>query len=216
MNVTECGVLSVGRTTKVLLAALFVQVLSACAGNNYPEAPQSLSENDLQNYEYTIGPGDVLNIFVWGYDELSHSVEVRPDGKVTTRLLEDLEASGKSATQLARDLEEQYETFVNRPVVTISVDGFVGSRSQQVQIINAGQEASSIPYSKGMSLIDLVIQIGGIDEFASGNNAVLVRKQDGEEQRYSLRMDDLVRKGDISANVPLLPGDLVLIPESRF
>ncbi len=185
-------------------------------GNNYPSAPQSLSGDSLQDYEYTIGSGDVLNIFVWGYNELSHSVEVRPDGKVTTKLLEDMEASGKSATELARDLEERYAEFVNKPVVTIAVDGFVGSRSQQIQILNAGQEATSVPFSKDMTLLDLVIQIGGIDEFASGNRAILVRKEQGEETRYSLRLDDLVRKGDISANVPLRPGDVVLIPESRF
>jgi len=197
------------------MICVVVACLSACVGNDYPAAPTSLSEG-LQGYEYTIGSGDVLNIFVWGYEELSHEVEVRPDGKVTTRLLEDMQASGKSPTQLARDLESRYESFVNKPVVTISVDGFVGSRSQQVQILNAGQEATSIPYSEGMTVLDLVISIGGIDEFASGNRTVLVRKERGEEKRYSLRLDDLVRRGDISANVPLQPGDVVLIPESRF
>lgn len=205
-----------GRIVTNLIAGLMVLALSACAGNEYPAAPQKLNADTLQGYRYTIGSGDVLNIFVWGYEELSHSVEVRPDGKVTTRLLEDMQASGKSPTELARELEKRYETFVNKPVVTISVDGFVGSRSQQVQILNAGQEATSIPYSENMTLLDLVILMGGIDEFASGNRAVLVRKKGDEDTRYSLRVDDLVRKGDISANVPLLPGDIVLIPESRF
>jgi len=184
-------------------------------GNNYPAAPSSLPEGS-QSYEYTIGPGDVLNIFVWGYEEWSHDVEVRPDGKVTTRLLEDMQASGKSPTQLARDLEGRYESFVNKPVVTISVNGFVGSRSQQVQILNAGQEATSVPYSEGMTILDLVVKIGGIDEFASGNRTVLVRDEEGQEKRYSLRLDDLVRDGDISANAPLKPGVIVLIPASRF
>ena len=203
------------RLGRFCLVGLFSIGLSACVGNDYPAAPSELP-GDVRNYEYTIGSGDILNVFVWGYEELSHEVEVRPDGKVTTRLLEDMQASGKSPTQLARDLEQRYETFVNKPTVTISVNGFVGSRSQQVQILNAGEDAVSIPFSEGMTVLDLVISIGGIGEFASGNRTVLIRKQQGEEARYSLRLDDLVRKGDISANVPLLPGDVVLIPESRF
>lgn len=216
MNVIIGRSLQFGSIGKHLLAGLVALMLSACASNDYPEAPQTLSNGALQDYQYTVGSGDVLNIFVWGYEELSHSVEVRPDGKFTTRLLEDVQASGRSPTELARELEQRYENFVNKPVVTISVDGFVGSRSQQVQILNAGQEATSIPYNENMTLLDLVIRVGGIDEFASGNRAILVRRDRGKDNRYSLRIDDLVRKGDISANVPLLPGDIILIPQSRF
>lgn len=191
-------------------------ILSGCAIGNYPAPPTELENVDPDLYEYTIGAGDVLSIFVWGYEDLSDSVPVRPDGLITTRLVEDLPASGKTTTQLAREIENKYAEFVKRPVVTVSINSFVGTDAQQVKVIGASTEPRTIPYKSRMMLLDLIIEIGGIGEFASGNRAVLVRKLDDSIQNYSLRLNDLVRKGDISANVPLLPGDIIIIPESWF
>ena len=192
-------------------------LLAACAGGNYPPPPGS-SEGGaaVPAYDYVIGEGDMLNIFVWGYEDLSASVPVRPDGRITTRLVEDLQAAGKTPTQLAREIEKRYVDYVNRPVVTISIADFVGAQSQQVKIIGTGSEPRNVPYETDMTVLDLIIEVGGLGEFASGNRARLVRKQGDERANYSLRLDDLVRKGDMSANVPLSPGDIIVIPESWF
>ena len=191
-------------------------ILSGCATGKYPPPPSEIENINPEQYEYTIGAGDVLSIFVWGYEDLSDSVPVRPDGYITTRLVEDLPASGKTTTQLAREIEEKYAEFVKRPVVSVSINSFVGTDAQQVKVIGASTEPRTIPYKSRMLLLDLIIEIGGIGEFASGNRAVLVRNLNDSVQNYSLRLDDLIRKGDISANVPLLPGDIIIIPESWF
>jgi len=192
--------------------------LSACTGGKYPAPPVTLPTDSVNqsSYDYIIGEGDLLNIFVWGYEDLSVSLPVRPDGRITTRLVEDLQASGKTPTALARDVEKRYKDFVKRPVVTISVAGFVGSTSQQVKIIGGSTEPKSLPYERGMMLLDALIRTGGLGEFSSGNRALLIRGQGEEQETYSLRLDDLVRKGDISANVQLAPGDIIMIPENWF
>jgi len=167
-------------------------------------------------YDYVVGPGDVLEVFVWGNQELSTSVTVRPDGKFTTRLVEDLEASGKSSTQLARDIEEAYAKYVKNPVVTVIVKGFRGVPEQQVRVVGASVTPLSVPFRKHMTLLDLMISVGGLTEFADGNGSVVIRQHDGEQVSYKLRLEDLIREGDISANVDLLPGDIVIIPEAWF
>ena len=182
----------------------------------HPSAPLQLPDDAGNSYDYIVGEGDNLNIFVWGYDELSDTVPVRPDGQITTRLVEDLQASGKTTTQLAREIELRYSDFVKKPVVTVSVDTFVGSPSQQVKIVGASTEPKTVPYIRGMALLDVIIEVGGIAEFADGNRSTLVRKEGDENVNYSLRIDDLIRTGDVTANVPLLPGDIIIIPESRF
>ena len=209
--------LSVAPTAR-LLAGLLVGVLAitGCASNKYPPAPSELSSAESRSYGYLIGAGDTLNLYVWGYEDLSDSITVRPDGKVTTKLVEDLTASGQTPSQLAREIERRYTDFVKQPVVTVSVDNFVGSKAQQVRIMGAGEAPRSIPYTPDMTLLDLVIEAGGLGEFANGNGAVLVRKVDGEDTNFSLRIDDLLRDGDIGANVPLLPADIIIVPESRF
>jgi len=158
----------------------------------------------------------VLEVFVWGNQELSTSVTVRPDGKFTTRLVEDLEASGKSSTQLARDIEEAYAKYVKNPVVTVIVKGFRGVPEQQVRVVGASVTPLSVPFRKHMTLLDLMISVGGLTEFADGNGSVVIRQHDGEQVSYKLRLEDLIREGDISANVDLLPGDIVIIPEAWF
>lgn len=198
------------------LLAIASLLFASCASNSYPPAPSELNSAESRAYGYKIGAGDTLNLYVWGYEDLADSITVRPDGKITTKLVEDLTASGQTPSQLAREIERRYTDFVKQPVVTVSVDNFVGNKSQQVRIMGAGEEPRSIPYSPDLTLLDLVIEAGGLGEFSNGNGAVLVRKVNGVDTSFSLRIDDLLRKGDIGANVPLLPGDIIVVPESRF
>nr|WP_273437891.1 XrtA/PEP-CTERM system exopolysaccharide export protein [Sedimenticola selenatireducens] len=168
------------------------------------------------DFDYIIGPGDELNIFVWGNQELTVTVTVRPDGKITTRLVEDIEASGKTPTQLARDVEAAYSEYVKNAVVTVIVDEFVGVPTQQVRVVGEAAEPLSVPFRKHMTLLDLMIQVGGLTEFADGNKSVLIRNINGEQQIYNVRLEDLVEDGDISANLALMPGDIMIIPEAWF
>ncbi len=188
-------------------------VLTGC--NSTPELspPERFPDQD---YTYVIGPGDTMEIFVWGNEELSTNGIVRPDGKFTTRLVEDLEASGKTSTQLARDIEAAYGEYVKHPVVSVIVNGFVGVPEQQVRVVGEATQPTSVPYKKHMTLLDLMIAVGGMTEFASGNDSILVRNDNGSLGSYGLRLDDLLKDGDISANLNLMPGDIVIITESWF
>jgi len=189
-------------------------VLSACT-KDYPPLeggppPALISPN------YIIGAGDSVEIFVWRNDELSAGVVVRPDGKITTPLIEDVPASGKTPTQLARDMEKELEVYVKNPVVTVMVNGFVGPYSEQIRVVGQASNPQALPYRDQMSLLDLVIAVGGLTEFANGNKSKVVRVVDGSWQEFGVRIDDLVNGADISANVYMLPGDILIIPESWF
>ncbi|MEW8508535.1 MAG: XrtA/PEP-CTERM system exopolysaccharide export protein [Candidatus Thiodiazotropha sp.] len=165
---------------------------------------------------YVIGPGDTLNVFVWGDSELSTEVVVRPDGMITTPLVEDLPASGKTPTDLARTLEGKLSKFVKSPKVTVSVTNFVGRYTEQVRVVGQASQPQSINYRDGMTLLDVIIAVGGLTEFAAGNKATVVRKVNGKTTQYRVRLDDLIRDGDISANVKMMPGDVLIIPETWF
>ncbi len=178
-------------------------------------SPASVSAQDA-SYQYIIGPGDTLDIFVWGYDDLSAQVPVRPDGKITTRLIEDMQASGKTPTDLARDIEKQYVTYVKNPTVTITVDQFVGDPSQQIKVVGGGSEPKTVPYRNNMTVLDVMIEVGGLSKFSSGNKARLVRTVNGEQQSYRVKLQSLLKGGDIRANRPVQPGDIIIIPESWF
>lgn len=197
----------------LFLASVLTLVIAGCGSHSpIPEA-QRFQEQD---YLYEIGPGDTLEIFVWGNEELTSTAIVRPDGKFTTRLVEDLEASGKTSTQLARDIEESYAEYIKHPVVTVIVNGFIGIPEQQVRVVGEASEPKSVPFRKHMTLLDLMIDVGGMTEYADGNGSVLVRRENGTQKSFRLRLDDLLRDGDISANLSLLPGDIVIISESWF
>lgn len=197
----------------VISAVCAVLALTACGGQ--PKVPDD-ARFDVPDYEYVIGAGDTMEIFVWGNEELSTVGIVRPDGKLTTRLVEDLQAAGKTPTELARDIEAAYVEYVRSPVVSVIVNGFIGVPTQQVRVVGEATTPSSVPYRQQMTLLDLMIAVGGMTEFASGNKATLVRNFDGEQQSFRVRLDDLLRDGDISANIALKPGDIVIIPESWF
>jgi polysaccharide export outer membrane protein len=191
---------------------LLCAVLSACAAR----PPLLAAAGPAPESEYLIGPGDNININVWRNPEVSMSVPVRPDGKITTPLVEDLQASGKTSTQLARDIEKSLEKYILQPVVTVIVNGFVGPYSQQIRIIGQAARPQALAYRNGMSLMDVMIAVGGVTDFAAGNRARIIRIVDGKEQQLTVRLQDLVRNGDITANLPMRPGDVLVIPESFF
>lgn len=198
-----------------LLIATFV--ITGCSVNTLPEATTRASlTTNVNDYQYLIGPGDNLTIFVWRNPEISGNFVVRPDGKVTTSLVEDIEVAGRTPTMLARQLEEQLATYINNPRVTVSVGRFNGPFSEQVRVIGEATNPSAVNYTQNMTLLDLMISVGGLTEFASGNNAKLVRVIDGKQTTFELNIEDLIKDGDITENVDMLPGDIVIIPEAWF
>jgi len=197
----------------VLVLALAVTV-GACSSNpDAPKAPQDIGETP----DYRIGPGDQLSIFVWRNPDLSMGVPVRPDGRFSMPLVEDMVAANKTPTQLGRDLESELEQYIQDPIVTVMVTGFQGAFDQQVRIVGEAAQPQALPYRDDMTLLDAMIAVGGLTEFAAGNRAVLERRiGDGERQTFRARLDDLLKDGDVRANVALLPGDVIIIPQSFF
>ena len=208
------------RSRAVVLGLVAGFLVHACATSDLPELPSfdnyGSATIDPNEYTYLIGPGDSLQIFVWRNPEVSQSVVVRPDGKITTPLVEDLPASGKTPFQLARDIEKVLETYIRQPIVTVIAEGFVGPYSEQIRVVGEATAPQAIPYREQMSLLDVMILVGGLTEFAAGNNASIVRVVDGEQRQYRVRIDALLEDGDINANVNMLPGDILIIPESWF
>ena len=199
------------KTSAMALIAAGTLALGGCATRTPLPADNPAAASD-----YLVGPGDSVNIIVWRNPEVSMSVPVRPDGKITTPLVEDLQASGKTSTELARDIEKSLAKFIQQPVVTVVVTGFVGTYGEQIRVIGQAAKPAALPYRRDMSLMDVMIAVGGTTEFAAGNRASLIRTVDGKQQRYNVRLDDLVKDGDISANMQMRPGDVLIIPESYF
>lgn len=164
--------------------------------------------------DYLIGPGDQLQIFVWDHNDLTASVQVRPDGKISTPLVEDLQAAGKSPTALARDVERVLDQYINSPVVTVIVQSFVGVLSQQVRVVGEALQPQALRYRQNMSVLDVIIEVGGLSELAAGNRARIVRDVDGKRREIRVRLDDLIHKGQLEHNIPMLPGDVLVIPRS--
>src|SRR5690606_8179166 len=181
-------------------------------GSTLPPAPAKAAQPD---YKYVVGPGDSLNIIVWRNPELSATVPVRPDGKFTSPLIEDMVAIGKNPTDLAREIEEKLKKYIQDPIVTVIVQGFAGPTSEQIRVVGQAAQPQALPYRQNMTVLDVMIAVGGITEFASGNRAVLVRRSE-DNKEYQLRLRDLLKGGDVSANVEMLPGDVIIIPESWF
>lgn len=205
----------------LVITLLFAMVvLVACSQSGTMPIQQNVDRADSgaepSSPLYVIGPGDSLNVFVWGDSELSTEVVVRPDGLITTPLVEDLPASGMTPTKLARTLEAKLSEFVKNPKVTVSVTNFVGRYTEQVRVVGQAAQPQSLPYRDGMTLLDVIITVGGLTEFAAGNKATIVRKISGKTQQFRVRLDDLIRDGDISANTRMMPGDVLIIPETWF
>lgn len=192
--------------------AVAAALLAGCASSRFPAAPPAAAD---AGYNYVIGPGDTVNVVVWRNPELSMSVPVRPDGKITTPLVEDLPALGKDSTALARDIEQALAKFIREPVVTVIVTGFVGPYSEQIRVVGEAATPQVLAYVQKMTLLDVMIAVGGITDFADGNNASILRTGEGNKQ-YSVRIKDLIKRGDVSANVEMRPGDVLIIPQSWF
>lgn len=179
-------------------------------------APETVA-NVATEYDYVIGPGDRLNIFVWKNPDISvPSIPVRPDGRISSPLVEDMLAAGKTPTQLADDIEQVLNEYIKRPLVTVTVIEFFGEYDQQIRVVGEAAIPRALSYRKNMTLLDVMIAVGGLTEFAAGNKSSIVRKQGGEQKQINVRLEDLLRGGDISANVGMMPGDIIIIPESLF
>lgn len=196
------------------LSALLAMLVGCATQPIYPPAPARAMAD--REWNYLLGPGDTVNVFVWGNPEVSGSFPIRPDGKMTMNLVEDLPASGKTPTQLAREIEKNLARYIQDPIVTVIVAGGVGPYSQQIRVVGEATKPQAITYREKMSLIDVMISVGGITEFADGNKASILRIVDGKPQQYGVRLEDLLKGGDISANVEMMPGDVLIIPESWF
>ncbi len=205
------NIVNLGAFRSLVLAACLLVLggLAACGTSSYPPAAETVASPD---YNYLIGPLDTINIVVWRNPELTMSVPVRPDGKVTVPLVEDLPALGKTSTELARDIEKRLSKYIRDPVVTVIVTGFVGPFSQQIRVIGEAAKPQVLQYRQKMTLLDVMIAVGGLTDFAAGNNASIFR--DGKQ--YGVRLTDLIRRGDVSANVEVKPGDVLIIPQSWF
>jgi polysaccharide export outer membrane protein len=186
-------------------------LLAGCAAK-FPPAPQVAQVSD---YEYIIGPGDTVNIIVWRNPELSMPVPVRPDGKITAPLVDDMIAQGKTPSALARDMEKALAKYIREPVVTVVITSFVGPVSEQIRVIGEAAKPQVLPYKKNITLLDVMIAVGGLTLYADGNRATISRGSENGKS-YSVRLQDLVNRGDISANVEMRPGDILIIPQSWF
>jgi polysaccharide export outer membrane protein len=195
-------------------AAMSMVLLVGCGsiGGGYPPAPTSAQTLD---HRYKIGPLDTLNIIVWRNPELSALVTVRPDGRIAVPLVEDILAAGKNPQDLAREIEKGLSKVLRDASVTVIVGGFQGTFGDQIRIVGEAARPQAVPYRQNMTILDVMIQAGGLTDFANGNGAVLVRGAEGGKQ-YSVRLKDLLKRGDISANVDVRPGDIVIIPQSWF
>ena len=208
-----------GQRALKFLLMLSALVLVGCASDK-PMLPSAEmiapSATQASEYNYLIGPGDSLSIFVWNNPEVSTSVTVRPDGMISTNLVEDVKVTGQTPTQTARQLEGELSKYIKDPIVTVIVGGFIGPYSEQVRILGEATSPQTLAYRQNMTILDVMIAVGGITDFADGNNASIIRVVNGSQQEYRVRLEDLVRNGDISANVAVLPGDILIIPEAWF
>lgn len=196
---------------RLMMVAALVLGLLGCASTR-PPAPVNAASPD---YKYIIGPGDTVNIIVWRNPEISMSVPVRPDGRITAPLVEDLVAMGKDPSTLARDIEKELGKYIRDAVVTVVVTNFVGPYSDQIRVVGEAAKPQTLPYKQKMTLLDVMIAVGGMTDFADGNAATILRTADGNKQ-YGVRVKDLIKRGDVSANVEMRPGDVLIIPQSWF
>ncbi len=190
--------------------------LAGCSTQSpYPQLPES-EGNAQYSTKYRIAPGDSVEIFVWRNPDVSKTVTVRPDGFLTAPLLEDIPAAEKTPTELARDIEKELSTYLRDPLVTVIVNGFIGAYEDQIRVVGEAAKPQALLYRDSMTLLDVMIAVGGITDFADGDKATIVRMENGERKQYNVRVESLIRDGDITANVDMKPGDILIIPESWF
>ena len=203
------------RTLALLLGLLF---LAGCsAEKTLPSVGISSGTTAYENSsEYRIGPGDSLDITIWHNIDLSSHVEVRPDGRISMALLGDVVAAGKTPMALASEIQDKLKSYIKEPLVTITPTRFVGPVGNQIRVIGEAVQPRAIPYSAKMTLLDVMINVGGLTKYADGNRAVIVRVQNGKQETYNVELDSLIRDGDVSKNVAVEPGDVLIIPKRFF
>ena len=199
----------IGRCGVESLLLVIVTALLGCGTSSFPPAPLKVTAGE---YRYVIGPLDSLAITVWRNPELSNNVTVRPDGRISAPLVSDVMAQGLTPDQLSRELEKALSKYIRDPSVSVAVAGFQGPYSEQIRVVGEAAKPQSVPYRQNMTVLDVIILVGGLTEFADGNKTVLVRGSEGGKQ-YSVRLRDLVRRGDVTANVEVRPGDVIIIPQ---
>jgi polysaccharide export outer membrane protein len=195
-----------------LLVAVAVTITAAACSSNLPEAPDAA----VQLPRYHIGSGDELKIFVWQNNDLSTKAVVRPDGMISLPLVHDIRAAGRTPTQLAEDIQRRLKRYVTEPVVSVMVDSAVGLYSEQIRVVGEAAKPQAVPYRNGMTALDAMIVVGGLTQFAAGDRATLVRTANGRQRSYRLHLGELLQDGKMSANVPLEPGDVIIIPQTYF
>ena len=196
----------------LVLVAVAALAAGCSTAGNHPPAPTVV---DLPDHRYKVGPLDVLNVVVWRNPDLSSTITVRPDGRITTPLVEDLLAADRTPAELAREIEKSLAKYIRDPTVSVLVSGFQGTFSEQIRIVGEAAKPQAVPFRQNMTVLDVMIQVGGLTDFADGNAAVLVRGSEGGKQ-YQVRLRDLVKRGDVSANAAVKPGDIIIIPQSWF
>ncbi len=206
----------------VVLATATLTLLTACASSGAPPiaTPTSAAStapagDGVDPHEYVIGPGDQLRLFVLNNPELTADVSVRPDGKISAPLVNEMMAVGKTPQQLGLDLQDALKVFVRNPTVSVIVST-ARSALSQVRVVGQAVSPRALPFRKNMTVLDLVIEVGGLSPFAAGNRAKIVRNVDGKSQEIRVRLGDLIDGGDMSQNVMLAPGDVLIVPQTRF
>lgn len=196
------------------LALVLTLFITACSSTG--SGPMLPEEPTRQTTNYLVGPGDSLQIFVWRNPELSSNVTVRPDGKISSPLIAELDVSGLEAPIIAGLIEVELAKYIRTPLVTVIVSNFNSTVDQQIRVIGNATNPMVIQYRTGMTLLDVMIAVQGLTEFADGDNAKLIRKVNGVDTSYRIMLDTLIKDGDITVNRTVLPGDTIIIPESSF
>lgn len=199
-----------------LLALAAFMLTAGCGGARMSREAAEAAAGHSQSSEYLIGPGDTLQVFVWRNPEISVTVPVRPEGRISTPLVEDMMAAGKTPTRLARDIERTLSKYIKSPVVTVIVTDFVGTFGEQIRVVGQAVNPQSLSYRSNMTLLDVMIEVGGLTEYAAGNKAKIIRRVGEREMKVAARLEDLLQEGDIKANVRMMPGDILIIPEAWF
>jgi len=201
---------------KLTILLILFTFITGCSTTPEVDTAAMAASGANTTSEYQIGPGDTLQVYVWRNPDISVTVPVRPDGYISTPLVEDIKAINKTPSQLARDIEKRLSKYIRDPVVTVIVTNFVGTYNKQVRVIGEAAKPQALPYRENMTLLDVMIAVGGLTDFAAGNSAKLIRKVGGKTIEIPVRLKDLLQDGDISANKRVLPGDILLIPQSIF
>ncbi|MCK8516771.1 polysaccharide export protein [Methylonatrum kenyense] len=198
---------------RMLLVFLTFSLVACAGGQTRGTVP---TPADIGDADYVIGPGDQLRVYVRNNPDMSVDIPVRPDGKISVPMVQSVRAAGKTPSVLAEDLESELSAFIRDPNVTVMVTGFVGTYEDQIRVIGQAVQPQAIAYRDGMTVLDAVIEVGGLTQFAAGNRARLVRGTGDDSRTYNVRLNDLISNGDMRQNHPLRPGDVLVIPESIF